>query len=1188
MADRHPSIYDRNRQNRERDYQQRLLQQQQQVLSPPRVAGTLLPSSPTSPYFANDYALADNGRSDMRQVPVPLPAAPRIPARHSVHNTPRQLHPDNPRSAPGGSRSFSADDHPATAPFPLPMPMPIPIASNSASDQQEQHISYGQYSEWNPQQQQQQNSQEETETPLRANVRFAHSSSSSTMSVSPPAYVDASSPQTQAPPALSSGTPPITLQHDLFRAANKDLAAQRYEQALGGYEQFLSQLKQQYGGARREDWYAAAMCLSNMAVANRRLSRLTEALHCARRAWDTACVAVAKEKRRLMMLGIGETDGWMDAVISQLQLDWAYITGDDVNDSRDKGKNPKMDGSGSGWQSPDDDYNDLYGDLHSSEEEEQSSKLIHGPPIAVLFLDLTTNYGNVFLDLGDIENAFKKHFECFCLADYILEYVSLEPVFRVELPLPVESRFATAMLGKVAPRATGWSKPAKGTAPSQKRGILQDRGVPDPGPFRRIHLSYVHRACILAQTRSLTHLGACCHLLALDDTAMQCNSQAHVIADFYARYAVVGGLTQMQVQEANAASASAGASGLMRRRDTTKSAESSMSIANTNMDSNGKRKIGRREEQWLAQVEQANKTQLFMKSSMYPLKAAVCANLATSFYTKGKLSAAVELLLESSKMFQSLNRSTDYYRSMTSLYALRIELGRTVKGIHWIRNMTENDTDVIDECTRYWGPPRLRDINNQDSRDSTAEEFFGAKWVTSALVGLRECLSYQEVHDRVGKFVTLLNLASGQLVNGQPYAALFYLTQLLEDDLPISYIPEWLKVHAHFTLCQAMFLLLRINDSNYYPKYVFWDDGSFTFYNEGEKIPKLMEALVQRPVHEFEAFNLELHCQSYLSAVQTLDNIRKEIEIPYIGLNVKINIAEDHHGGGGNSGGGTTNADGSSGGTTGSHVYGLEVGMDFYTQQMFLVRMMLGKAHWTDAPRAGMNFEQHARGLNEFESAVEDALSRLRVPGPKDRFVDSLAVCVARASSVPSSTGPSDGGDGDSSSNIVLAPTTRDSAALLYSAFVAPVLFGVGADVMADAAYLRNPNNQYQISTEIIDRLFVHKALAVQRHVAMLAAARTLLRCTLDMCDDCLKLLQDAMDRNSAELVFVSKDGRLLRAEDDGSSVKRQASEDDDAAAAAPSSGANLAELRSSLTAKLDCAEHVHMFPCKHFYVSEG
>ncbi|KAI9335117.1 hypothetical protein BDR26DRAFT_866201 [Obelidium mucronatum] len=620
-----------------------------------------------------------------------------------------------------------------------------------------------------------------------------------------------------------------------------------------------------------------------------------------------------------------------------------------------------------------------------------NSKTIHGPPLVILFLDLLTNFGNVLFNLGQIEESIDSHSNCLRLAESVLEYFPLDTEFRMSFPLAVSWRLSAAMTGVIPT-----PPPPPPASLQQEKSFFHDPNLPIPAPNHKIHLSYLHRSIILAQTRSLTLLGVCCQSLGLDDAAVQCNSHAFEIIAFYKKYSVVGGMASCQEVEISNGGGGGGSSGGGGEADK-EEVEESMKQSSISMKENRKSnanaagELAQKQAQWQMQLEQEEKTRVYTRELVDPLIGMVLANFAASYYAKGRPAAAFNQLIEASQVFKTLNFTLPLARVRSSIAALKVHLGHSFKNLHWskLMEMVVSGTSSAEEAAVYWQPLGL---------ESAARRHYGSIWATPGWMGLKQSFKiFKEKNDLGGMLLAMLNMASAQLTNNEPFIALYILGSMLMEETESGKslsstaeaiitnsprIPEHLKLQTHYLLCQSIYLIYRYKKpetNNYgsppqrqpppfpeslFPKVIFFDkEQEQMLFCDLEPIQKLAISLSPQIDN---VLDLNLLASEFLASFHILELQRDEIVqgvhysllFPYIGAsgfarqsNVFDTLSRtsnsDNNGieGGGGGGGG----DGNRPGPKNQHVFGIGVGIDFKTQQSLLIRSMMGKNDWVEA-----------------------------------------------------------------------------------------------------------------------------------------------------------------------------------------------------------------------------------------------
>ncbi|KAJ3231655.1 hypothetical protein HDU81_003594 [Chytriomyces hyalinus] len=925
------------------------------------------------------------------------------------------------------------------------------------------------------------------------------------------------------------------------------------------------------------DWYSHATCLNNMAVAKRQVSQFDDALVKVQEAWGVAVGAVVQEKKRHAM-GEEPENMWMEFVVVALDLhqDAIWISAMQepsaaAAESNDEGIMSGNSASGS--------------ELNNCEQtsiSEKNIKILHGPPIVALFLDLTTNMGNILYNAGYITESFLQHSNCLRLSESVLEVYPLDAEFRMAFPLSIPNRFSRTMAGGVlsnlfAEKGEDQESPAAAT-------FQYDPNMPAPPSSRRLHLSYLHRTVILAQTRSLTHLAVCCQGLGLEDAALQCNSHAHEILAFYRKFGVIGGVCEGTE---------------VVRRESEETASAAVVRIKT-------KKRPKRDEQLKWQEMQMEKTETYMRDTVELLQAGVSANLALSFYMKGRFGSAMEYLVHSSTISKRLGYTLQHIRVLSSIHALKIDLGRSLKALHWVRNMETEAAGAteIDEFSRYWGPPRISGINVDPSSsypDTFAPASIGASWIDPGIRGLKSCLQmFREKDDLFNVLLTLVNLATGYLINGQPYIALYILGSMMAeqtasglslskmtDDEGTGKMPEGLKLHTHFTLCQAIFLVLRLQNPNeeLFPRFIdITPDILLCCYPE--PINALIEAMGLR-IDNF--LDLEMLCVGFVTAVQGLEITRRRImaDLSYAMLHINY-IGDDGYFGASAHSMNSSSVD-SRGGwseqSLGSHVYGIGTGIDFYTQQSLLIRLLMGKHDWLKASNnhgrdgqemSGLYLNQAAQNL---DSMAHDALELFRAGSGEPTkanvgMIENLHESSVAALGIPAMSSKDVRDKAEATTHKFTGAMSKLTAAMQTSMFTCPTLFAMSADLLSHGAFqvlFQKHISQHIVSAEVHNVLRMPATPTPGRiHRDLLSAAAAAHCGGLAMCEACMRTVFNDPD-SYGQLVFVSTEGSIVAAEPYSGEIIFGGATDPDGSITVKRNGADL--------------KGSHMFPCLHYYV---
>ncbi|KAJ3173147.1 hypothetical protein HDU88_004608 [Geranomyces variabilis] len=505
---------------------------------------------------------------------------------------------------------------------------------------------------------------------------------------------------------------------------------------------------------KEKDLLREAKALSNMGCALRNLGHLQEGLSDLRESWDLSTRYVEEAAWKSNSL-------WLQLVMRHADID--SDAEPDETSSTPRGSE----------------------DAHDCSQ---------GPPIVVWFLQLTTNLGNAYYCLGQYQEAIQYHDMCKRLAEAVLEEYPLPAQFTLgNLPRNASS----ASLSKAAWKAaenSGEGGEGGSTNSSSTAGVA---GI-GPSTKTKIKLSYLHRQTLLAESRSLTHLGLCHQQLGLDDEALETHQQAESIVSFYSARLLL-------------ASTSTRKASLSNPQD--------------------------------------------ISTEMSAAEAATVANLGTSYHAKGRVPLALEFHQRAAKLFSNIGDRLSMAKEEANVGCLHIEVGKVVNALQWTREMEHPPADIspsatpstarhhdlaqeldLDECRKYWGPPRLEKVNwGTGAPDEMAPEIIGQPLFDQGILALYEAEKvFRETDDWIGRDFVFANLAVGYVLLHQPFLALYYLSRLVHEPStdtgsaeknPSSTlftsgpsdrvhrargIPTFLFPHVYFTLTQALFILTRL------------------------------------------------------------------------------------------------------------------------------------------------------------------------------------------------------------------------------------------------------------------------------------------------------------------------------------------------------------------------------------------
>ncbi|KAJ3210761.1 hypothetical protein HDU67_005039, partial [Dinochytrium kinnereticum] len=319
---------------------------------------------------------------------------------------------------------------------------------------------------------------------------------------------------------------------------------------------------------------------------------------------------------------------------------------------------------------------------------------VAGPPIVVWLLDLTTNIGNVHFAAGEVKEAERWHAACLALTEATLE--------KYPIMQPIES----------PPEATTGAIPLR---PKKKRAL--------PFDLQRVRLSYLHRSCLHAKSRSLTHLSLCSpHIQSRKDSKRPSHAAAASIASLLASSA------------AHPASPT------------------------------------------ITTASSSSRTEIFRS-----LQAAVAANSAvtwaqcvTAQAPKGSsgLHRALERLETAGRLYRSAGDELGVSRVEATLGALCVEVGRCVDGVRWVRRFGKGEAveagkEKIGKAGREGGPGRM--------------------WIEKGVKLLQiHVESLKSARDWWGMAAALANLGIAYTLLNQPHLALHFLSRVMDPADPPS------------------------------------------------------------------------------------------------------------------------------------------------------------------------------------------------------------------------------------------------------------------------------------------------------------------------------------------------------------------------------------------------------------------
>ncbi|TPX61322.1 hypothetical protein PhCBS80983_g01177 [Powellomyces hirtus] len=589
---------------------------------------------------------------------------------------------------------------------------------------------------------------------------------------------------------------------------------------------------------KEKDLLREAKALSNMGCALRNLGHLQEGLSDLRESWDLSTRYVEEAAWKSNSL-------WLQLVMRHADIDSDVEPDDGVVSSSGAG--------GFGNRST------ITSSSTSRSESTQDAS--QGPPIVCWFLQLTTNLGNAYYCLGQYQEAIQYHDMCKRLAEAVLEEYPLPAQFTLG---NLQRNASTASLSKAA----GTASEASGEGGDSSN----HRNSADAGPSTKtkIKLSYLHRQTLLAESRSLTHLGLCHQQLGLDDEALATHKQAESIVTFYSARLLLA---------------------------TTSTRKASLSNPQD------------------------------ISTEVSAAEAATVANLGTSYYAKGRVPLAMEYHKRAAKLFGNIGDSVGKAKEEANVGCLSIEVGKVVNLLQWSREMEHPPADShtagdvmgdgsvsnldmhyqnlgheidLEGCRKYWGPPRLETVNwGTGAPDEHAPEILGQPLFDEGILSLYEVEKvFRETDDWIGLDFVFANL--GYVLLHQPYLALYYLSRLVHEPIeelgggtaPPSQlyatatdlahrsrggIPTFLFPHVYFTLTQALFVLTRLQQEQP-DRPLFPPAGTEESLDHGTGIPVMAADPVSRLFQAMDLQNLTPDTVNDESLTEVIEGCRATLE----------------------------------------------------------------------------------------------------------------------------------------------------------------------------------------------------------------------------------------------------------------------------------------------------------------------
>ncbi|KAJ1565829.1 hypothetical protein HK096_009221 [Nowakowskiella sp. JEL0078] len=336
-------------------------------------------------------------------------------------------------------------------------------------------------------------------------------------------------------------------------------------------------------------------------------------------------------------------------------------------------------------------------------------KEMQGPAIVVWFMQLTTAFGNAYYALGKHELSIRWHDICLSLADKVYE----------KFPMPYSP-----------------DDPVILTLP-------------------RLKLSFVHRSTLLAQIRSLTHIGLCFQQLGQEQNAVSFHTHSQKYIRFLLHHSPSTPHKSPFIQKEECAIPVA------------KIHQSLPTAANSP----------------IIQLKTTSTDISFESAQKY--HAAVLSNIGNSYYAKGLIPVSMDRHLRAAAMFRELDDNLGHARESANIGALWIELGRTITILEWLKrcnlfcNLQTRDAEIA--AKENWGPPGLSGIKfPANTTDESTKVASGMKFLKGGTTHLYEQLEIlKKCGDWAGMCTIWMNLAAGYCLMHQPHWALHNITRLL-------------------------------------------------------------------------------------------------------------------------------------------------------------------------------------------------------------------------------------------------------------------------------------------------------------------------------------------------------------------------------------------------------------------------
>ncbi|KAJ3111503.1 hypothetical protein HDU96_005656 [Phlyctochytrium bullatum] len=748
----------------------------------------------------------------------------------------------------------------------------------------------------------------------------------------------------------------------------------------------------------------------------------------------------------------------------------------------------------------------------------EENDVASGPPIVVMFMDVATNLGNAYFGIEDMEEALDWHSRCLQLAERVLDEVSLPQSFRKTVAeLSTFSYYAANPALRLNARNTA----------------------------SQLKLSYLHRSALLAQSRSLSHIGTICQFHGLDDHAFQTQYHASSLLTYY------GSRSPSFTTIPSSSSPDRGGEDVPGKGKG--KAQANNGPASTPVPSTPATPSG-------SGPSMTERNWKVCQLDLY--EASVSVNLGTALHAKGRIPGALDRLNRALALFRSLKERMGTARALSNAAALKIEIGKVLGTLHWLRNIDSQarGINVIDECRRYWGPPRLSGVNlHSGDVDESADRHGGEQWILEGLHTLNEQFDLlKDGHDINGALICLLNQAAAYVVLGNPYMALHVLSRMVCEDLgPASYIPrrvpQIFRYHTCFLMTQAFFLLTRLSrhaNHDLYPGPFSDTEDGYPFFSSDP----IDELLLQMDMEAVTASRPELDILMAIciEALETIlrnrdENIQSRVSYAvlstYVGVFGRTQERAMRRQSEGPSASGSREAEAEQAMTSPADDPGFWSGVDLLQQKRALLRVTGGKADWIYASRLDLTSQDgksaYRLGTAKFDLAARETIQALVAfdtdglgrtgsaafrAGDKGLLASLHELIPVAIACPPASTADpvfsADNGFPSSSPpqySSILVPPLRSSA------LGASALFALAADAMAFAAFQmkaflarveRMNISMTSMNRRMADRLDLLATLRVPSrsdedhanlHRDLMAAARAITCTLLGICENCYR-----------------------------------------------------------------------------------